>query len=88
MLYVGTSGGADIYEAPRDIIDLQISHKMFKDNAELRLTAGDILAQQIRYYYNFGGSTNYQAESDRVINSIQPGRTFSLSFSYNLPYKK
>ncbi|UKJ08726.1 TonB-dependent receptor [Solitalea lacus] len=88
MLYVGTSGGADIYEAPRNVIDFQISHKLLKDNAELRFTAGDLLAQKTKYYYNFGGSTGYQSNEDRVINSIQPGRTFSLSFSYNLPYNK
>lgn len=71
----------DIYENPRDVIDLQISRK-FAKKAEMKLNIGDVLNQRRVLYQDFNGDKNYTAKDDQTISTIQYGTNFSLSFSY------
>ncbi|SHK99519.1 TonB-dependent receptor [Chitinophaga jiangningensis] len=90
LRFRGTADGLDTYERPRDIIDFQISKKVFHKAGEFRLNISDILAQPIAWYYKFPGSdkTAYQAGHDYIVNSVKPGTTFTLSFRYNFLSKK
>lgn len=72
----------DIYEAPRDLIDLQISKKMLKNKAEIKLNISNILDSDANFYQDLNDDKKYTVASDQLINSVQYGRTFSLSFGY------
>jgi outer membrane receptor protein involved in Fe transport len=79
------NGGMNIYEKPRDLIDLQISQKVYKDKLEVKLTVSDILAQPFVWYYKFDANTsnqNYDASKDRIINSSKYGTSVTLALKY------
>ncbi|RYY50245.1 MAG: hypothetical protein EOO06_04585 [Chitinophagaceae bacterium] len=78
-------GSPDVYEAPRSLVDLQISKKMLHDKGELRLSIADLLNQKQVFYQNVGDQDkrNYQEKSDVVRFSRRYGSTFSLSFNYS-----
>jgi len=87
LRYRAVSGGAlDIYEKPRDVIDLQVSKKLMGNKLEAKLTVSDILAQPYRWYYKYEvnpSNTNYKASNDKIINSIKLGTTAMLSLKYS-----
>ncbi|SKA08200.1 TonB-dependent receptor [Chitinophaga eiseniae] len=85
LRFRGTNAGLDTYEKPRDILDLQISKKVFKNAGELKLNISDIFAQPIALYYKFPGNnkTAYVAGKDYIISSLKPGTTFTITFKYN-----
>src|SRR5690606_1649669 len=70
---VGNSSMADIYENARDLIDFQLSTKVWKKNGELRLTVSDLLNQQIMLYQNLNKAKVYNKGSDAIFSSFTPG---------------
>ena len=86
IFLVGYQGYSDIYENARDVLDFQVSKKVLKSQAEIKLNIGDILNQSTVFYQNEGQSnTAYEGASiDRMINSSRLGSNVSLSFSYNI----
>jgi len=72
----------DIYENPRDMIDLQISRKFAKNKAEMKLNIGDLLNQKRVLYQDFNNDKKYSATGDQTISTLQYGTNYSLSFSY------
>lgn len=72
----------DVYEAPRNLLDLQISKKIIKQKAELKLNVSNLLDSDARFYQDVNDDGKYATVNDQLINSVQFGRTFSLSFSY------
>lgn len=83
LAFAGVRMGTDIYENPRDLIDFQVSKKIIKNKAELRLNVSDIFAQKQMLYQNFDKKTAYSSSEDRVFQSTRPGRSISLNFLYN-----
>ena len=82
-----TNGGMNIYEKPRDLVDIQLSQKIFKDKLELKLSVSDILAQPFVWYYKFESNPSnigYAATKDRIINSGTYGTTSTLSLKWKL----
>ena len=80
-----TNGGMNIYEKPRDLIDLQLSQKLYKDKLEVKFTLSDILAQPFVWYYKFDANTtnqNYDASKDRIINSSRFGTSASIALKW------
>lgn len=71
----------EIYEAPRDILDFQISKKIIKSKGELKLNVSNILDSDAKSYQDVNND-KYYTPNDQLINSIKYGRTFSLSFGY------
>lgn len=71
----------DIYEAPRDLIDLQLSKSVGK-KAELKLNVSNLLDSDAKYYQDLNTDKTYNSGSDQLINSVQFGRTISLGFGY------
>jgi len=91
IFLVGYQGYGDIYENARDVVDLQISKKILKSQAEVKLNVGDILNQSTVFYQNNEGNKNMAYEGanlDRLINSSRLGTNVSLSFSYNIGLNK
>ncbi|NLR64409.1 TonB-dependent receptor [Chitinophaga varians] len=85
LRFRGTDAGLDTYEKPRDVLDFQISKRLFRNAGELKLNISDILAQPIALYYKFPGTdkTAYQSGHDHIISSLKPGTTFTITFKYN-----
>lgn len=87
IFLVGYQGYPDIYENARDVLDFQISKRVLKSQAEIKLNVGDILNQRTVFYQNNEGNSKRAYEGagiDRMINSSRLGSNISLSFSYNL----
>lgn len=85
---VGYQGYPDIYERHRDVIDFQLSKRVLKSKAELRLNISDLLNQRVIFYQNMNDNKTYQADTDFLMNSALTGRGVSLSFIYNFSLDK
>ncbi len=80
-------GGRNIFEKPRDVLDLQVSKKLIKNKMELKLTVSDLLADAYVWYYKYDvnpSNINYKASADRIVNSYKYGATTTLSLRYSL----
>ena len=90
IFLVGYQGYPDIYENARDVFDFQVSKRILKSQAEIKLNVSDLLNQSTVFYQNNAGNANKAYEGagvDRMINSSKLGSNVSLSFSYNLGYR-
>ncbi|HSB92608.1 MAG TPA: TonB-dependent receptor [Flavitalea sp.] len=76
----------NIFERPRDVVDLQISKRLFNNKLELKATVNDLLAQSFSWYYKYDANatnTNYKPGDDRIITSAKVGTTTVLGLKYN-----
>lgn len=72
-----------IWEAPRNVVDLQLALKVIKNKGEIKFNAGDILNNRITQYYDNDLDKKYdRSKGDETISSYKPGSNYSLSFSY------
>jgi TonB-dependent receptor len=79
------AGGAifpAVWEAPRNVIDLQLGMKVLKSKGEIKFNAGDILNQRTTLYYDLNTNKKYDANEDPTLNSYKMGSNYSLAFSY------
>jgi len=74
----------DVYEAARPVMDFQVTKKLLKNKADLRLNVQDILNQKQYFYQNASGSTGFDKNSDPYRFTRQYGTTFSVVFGYTL----
>ncbi len=84
LVLVGNDDFGDIYEKPRNLVDLQVTRKVLKSKGELRLTVSDLFNQPFASFENRDGKKSYDARTDRQFSSFRPGTTFTLAFQYNL----
>lgn len=70
-----------VWEAPRDVVDVQLSIKVLKSKGEIKFNAGDIFNQRATYYYDFNKNKVYDA-TDGTQSSYKPGSNYSFSFNY------
>jgi hypothetical protein len=78
------AGSPDIYEAPRPVLDLQLSKKVIKERGEFRLNISDLLNKTQYFYQNSDSKTTFQKNEDAYRFTRKFGTTFSLSFNYAL----
>ena len=78
------SASPDIYEAPRSLIDFQMSKKVMNNKAEIKFTISDILNQQQTFYQNLTSNPKYEKGIDAVRFARKFGSTFGISFNYSL----
>ena len=71
---VGLEGLSDIEENGRDVVDLSVMQRLFK-NFEVKFTVKDILAQDYLYTQTIAGK-------EEMFKKINAGTGFSLSLSY------
>jgi outer membrane receptor protein involved in Fe transport len=76
------AGSPDIYEAPRPVLDLQLSKKVIKERGEFRLNVSDLLNCTQYFYQNADNKTTFQKNEDAYRFTRKFGTTFSLSFNY------
>lgn len=97
--YTISVGPSDIeYEKGRNMLDVQLSTRLFQKKAELKLNLGNLLDEYILYYRNVtayesipggwklvNGTQAYEKDKgDLVTYRIKTGRTYSLSLTYRL----
>ena len=70
------AGSPDIYEAPRSLLDFQMSKKLIKNKAELRLNISDLL--------NTNEKKTLQKGVDAYRFTRKNGATFNITFNYSL----
>jgi TonB-dependent receptor len=84
IAFVGNDEQPDTYEAPRPILDFQLTKKIAKDKAEIRLNVADILNQTLYFYQNPDGKAAFDKANDPYRFTKKFGTTFSLIFGYTL----
>lgn len=81
----GGAGQPNIYEAPRPLLDLQLSKKVLKTKGEVKLSISDIINQTQYFYQNAeGNKTTFQKDKDANRFTRKFGTTFNATFSYTL----
>ncbi|HWJ26148.1 MAG TPA: TonB-dependent receptor, partial [Flavisolibacter sp.] len=81
-----TGAGKNIFEKPRDVVDFQISKKFMNDRLQVKLTVSDLLAQPYTWYYKYEqnpSKINYNASTDRLVNTYKYGTTSSIEVRYS-----
>ncbi len=89
---VGDPDGAgfyDIYEKSRNLLDVQVSKKVLNNAGEFKLTVSDIFNNKFAFYDNADSKPGYSyAAGDRINYAYRPGTTVTVSFSYDINFKK
>jgi len=72
----------DIYEAPRNLLDFQLSKMFSNKKTEIKLNISNLLDSDARFYQDIDESKKYEVNKDQLINGVQFGRSFSLTLGY------
>ena len=88
LALVGDPNGAgffDIYERPRNVVDLLVSKKILKEKGELRLTISDLLNNRFAFYDNPSVKAGYNFDQgDRINYAYRAGTTITIGFNYDI----
>ena len=79
-------GAFNIFETPRDVLDVQVSRKLLKGKLEVKLTLSDLLAEPFRWYYKYDAAsthTGYDPAKDAIIRSFTFGTTATLGLRFH-----
>ncbi|BDQ13301.1 outer membrane beta-barrel protein [Sediminibacterium sp. TEGAF015] len=89
---VGDPDGAgfyDIYEKSRNLLDLQVSKKVMNNAGEIKVTVSDVFNNKFAFYDNADNKPGYSyAAGDRINYAYRPGTTVTVSFSYDINFKR
>ena len=88
LALVGNTEFPDIYERPRDQVDLQLAKKIFNKKGELRITWADLLNPAFYFYENIDTKEAFKEGTDRLFNSYKPGSTITVGFTYDFDLGK
>lgn len=83
LALVGNFDFPDIYERPRDQVDVQLAKKILKNKAEIKLTWADLLNPANYFYENVDSKKAYSSGADRLFYSYKSGSTISIGFTYD-----
>ena len=88
LYLVGNEFIPDLYEQPRNLVDFQLTQKVFDKKGEIRFTVSDIFNQYIGVYANNDKKLQYKEGTDWFYSKYKPGSTFTIGFNYNFDFKK
>jgi TonB-dependent receptor len=80
----GGGGTPSIWEAPRPVLDFQISKKFLQKKAEIRLNAANLINNTQYFYQNSDDNTRFQKDKDAYRFTRKFGTTYSITFNYSL----
>ncbi len=83
LVGINDLGFPDIYERPRDQVDLQLARKIFDKKGELKITWSDLLNPAYYFYENTDSKKAFSAKSDRLFYTYKPGSTITIGFTYD-----
>jgi len=85
ILFVGNEAISDIWEAPRPLLDLQLSQKVFKKRGEVKLNISDIINKKANFYHDLDDNKKYSKTSKDVLAITRNyGTNYTLTFAYNI----
>jgi hypothetical protein len=85
ILFVGNEAISDIWEAPRPLLDLQLSQKLLKRRAEVKLNISDLINSRANFYHDLDNNKKYSRSSKDVLAIKRNyGTNVSLTFSYTI----
>ena len=83
LTLVGNDEFPNVYERPRNQIDIQLSKKVIDGKGEIRINFGDILNNAFYFYENVNDNTAFDEGVDRLFNSYKQGSTITVGFTYD-----
>jgi TonB-dependent receptor len=80
------AGSPDIYEAPRPVLDFQITKSIIKNKGQIKLNVSDIFNKTQYFYQNPDPNENldFQKNADAYRFTRKFGTRYGLTFSYSL----
>ncbi|MEZ4965962.1 MAG: TonB-dependent receptor [Saprospiraceae bacterium] len=78
---VGTDGYADIYERHRNLLDFQLSKRVW-ERGEIKLTWSDIFRPDFMYYQDNNADHKFNEDVDNIMQQLNNGSSITLGFSY------
>lgn len=88
---VGQGQFADVYEMPRNLLDLQLNYT-FSKRSEVRLNVKDLLNAPVKFYFDQNNDKKYNGEQDfskgidpnkdYLMQEYRPGTSFTLSYIF------
>ncbi len=87
LALVGNLDFPDVYERPRDQVDVQVAKKLMKNKGELKLTLADLLNPAYYFYENIDSQKAY-GKNDRLFYSYKTGAIITLGFTYDFTIGK
>jgi outer membrane receptor protein involved in Fe transport len=83
ILFVGNEAISDIWEAPRPLLDLQLSQKILHKKGEIKLNISDIFNQRAYFYHDLNGDKKFTKGSKDVLAiSRLYGSNINITFGY------
>ncbi len=83
LVGINDLGFPDIYERPRDQVDVQLAKKIFNKRGEIKVTWADLLNSAFYFYENIDSKKAFSTGTDRLFYSYKPGSTITLGFTYD-----
>jgi outer membrane receptor protein involved in Fe transport len=83
LTLVGNEEFPNVYERPRNQLDIQLSKKVIDGKCEIRINFQDILKNAFYFYENVNESTAFDKGVDRLFNSYKQGSTITVGFTYD-----
>ena len=88
LTLVGNDEFPNVFERPRNQLDLQLSKKVLAGQGELKINFADILNNAFYFYENVDEATAYKEGVDRLFNAYKPGSTITVGFTYDFNISK
>jgi len=82
IFIAGTYNTASIFEMSRTVVDFQVAKFFANKIIELKLTVKDLLAQDIRFYFDFDRNNKFTEKDDRYFSTNTTPRVFTFTASY------
>ncbi len=83
LTLVGNDEFPNVYERPRNQLDLQLSKKVIDGKGQITINFQDILNNAFYFYENLNESTAFDKGVDRLFNSYKQGSTITVGFTYD-----
>lgn len=81
IFIIGFDAYPDIYEMPRNMLDLSATVRMTK-KLDLRLGVGDVFNQAHVLLQDANKDGKFERNNDQIIQRYAPGRTYSVGINY------